>query len=311
MLQLPYVEPIESATFDANGGKLYSFKSDFEIAVPPGAVPEGRTITMKVGACTHGPFLFPENCYLISGIFCVVADGTFKLPAKVTMQHCMELLEYKRTPQIMLLRASENDITEPGEYIFNPVEFPDVSDVLPHLTFQMKEFCVLCAVFKPQSSRRVERESSSDSTGGLASQLVRQAALDDPSSEGISPQSSVEEQDSPFHASGCTHPSNSRCQHCSSIDSDPSSSPLRSSGENPFLSKHLSTEKLKRKPLKRKQTPVYARSDSHEKRKRYSTVKYSLLFFEPKHITQQLFDVYVYACQDCSVSIEVSYVCLF
>ena len=293
MLQLPYVDAIESATFDATGGKLYSFRNDFEIAVPPGAVPEGSTITVKVGACTHGPFSLQKNWYLISGIFCVVADGTFKLPVSITMQHCMELPEYKRTSQILLLRANENDITESGEYIFSPVDCPDVSDSLPHLIFQMKEFCVLCAVYKPHSSRRVERESSSDSTGGLALQLVRQAALDDPSSEGISPQSSVE-QDTP-----CTHPSNSRCQHCSSIDSDPASSPLLSSGENPLMTK------TKRKPLKRRQAPVYSRADSHEKRK--CTVKYSLLFFEPKDTQQRQFDVYVYACQDCHVSIEVSW----
>ena len=297
MLQLPYVGEIESATFDATGGKFYSFRNDFEIAVPPGAVPEGRTIAVKVGACTHGPFSIQENWYLISGIFCVVADGTFERPVNVTMQHCMELPEYKQTPQIMLLRANENDITESGEYIFSPVDCPDVSDSLPHLTFQMTEFCVLCAAYKPHSSRRLERESSSDSTGGLALQLVRQAALDDPSSEGVSPQSSVEH-DTPAHDSECMHPSNSRCQHCSSIDSDPGSSALLSSGESPFMTK------AKRKPLKRRQAPPYSRVDSHEKRK--CTVKYCLLFFEPKDTQQRQFDVYVYACQDCSVSIEVS-----
>ena len=172
MPPLLYTGPIETNTFDSTGGKLYLFHSDFTIDVPPNAVPKGKTITIKVGTCSHGSFILPNDCFLITGVFCVIADIEFLSPVRVAMQHCMELPEYKRTPQILLMRADPSDITALGDYIFSLVDNSDVSDRLPHLFYLTMQFCMLCAVYKPHSSRRLERsESSNDFTSELATHL--------------------------------------------------------------------------------------------------------------------------------------------
>ena len=306
-----YVGSIESAEFGSLGGDFHSFDKDFRIIVPPGAIAEGNAVRVMVGACSHGPFEIPHDCYLITGIFCVVADGEFIIPVTVVLQHCMEMPEYKRTPQIMLLRADFKNINSSGEYILSPIENPDISDSWPHLSFQISQFCVLCAVFKPQNSRRLDTDSSTDSTGRLASNFKRQMAIDVPSTETPSPQSSVEEtqeRDSPYNQSKAKHTASCKCQQCSSIDSEPGE-PLLVSSEQRARHIQSNTEHIggkRRASSKRKTAASYLRTESQEKRK--CRLKYALLFFEPEErVTGLPFEVCIYACQDCYVSIDVRF----
>ena len=121
MPNLPYVGLIHEHRFDSSGGTFYDFLSEFSIEVPSLAISEGNSVSIKVGVCCRGPFLLPENTFVITPFFCIVASSKFSLPVKVTMQHCMELTEYKRTPEIMVLRSDLFPTMDSEEFIFSPI----------------------------------------------------------------------------------------------------------------------------------------------------------------------------------------------
>ena len=66
---LPYVSPPERVTFTSSDREArYSNSAwNFSISVPVGAVPEGSSITLTVGACYYGPFNIRENYEVATG----------------------------------------------------------------------------------------------------------------------------------------------------------------------------------------------------------------------------------------------------
>lgn len=294
MPNLPYVCAIREHTFYSSGGTFHDFLSEFSIEVPSLAISEGNSMSIRVGVCCQGPFLLPENTFVITPFFCIVASGKFSLPVKVTMQHCMELTEYKRTPEIMVLRSDLFPTMDSEEFIFSPIStYPAISASWPHLSFEVNDFCVLCSVYKPHTSQRLERQSSStDSPERLAHHLTRQVAIVDTTS---SLSSSMDDRDpglssSPQPCISHQYSSGSECPPCSSFDE----SSLTSSTEAiPSRTHRRSRRKL----------PYYKQSESREKRR--NRVRYMLLLFEPECNIAPV-TVYLFACQDCSVSIEVS-----
>ena len=296
MPNLPYIGCISTHSFNASNRKFHDSASEFLMQVPQNAIPEDMSVTIKFGSCSHGPFLLPENCYVITGFYCVVATSNFSLPVRVTLQHCMELTEYKRTSEIMVMRSDLHSITEAGEFIFSPItSYPDISDKAPELSFDVQKFCVLCSVYKPHSSQRLERQSSSsDSTAHLGHRLKRQMALGDTPAY-VSPQTSHEDEDT-MEGSNSSQP---QFRHSLSYDG----SSCSSFDENLCTSSTevLYSPRKQQKSTKRKQ-PYNV--ESEHRGKRLNQIRYMLLLFEPESDVAPV-TACIFACQDCSISIEV------
>ena len=274
---------------------MYISAANLSIDVPPNAVCKDDTVTLSVGSCVHGPFKLPKESYRITDIFCIVADGTFSAPVTITIPHCIQLPEYKSSHDITILRADHTKVNDHKVYEFQEVCNPEISNTMPHLSFQLSEFCILCGIYQPSSSHtEVVSQSSTESCGGSApSRLMRQMALDECFTPSPSPQSSLESKDASFDF---PHQHNPQRQISASIDADCQSerSPVCSSSDS-----FSSTRKLGKR-----EHPCDL-STSVEENKRQRKIVYALLFFQPKSQEKFPSDVFIYACEDCPVSVKV------
>ena len=142
-------------------GLYHNSDWDFTLHVPAKAVPEGREITVKVGACSHGPFDIPENYHVASGFICVVASETFLEPVTLTLEHCLIVPDYHNNSEVVVLKSDHKRVSgEQFRFSVLTNTPPELSLESPHLTFQLKELCILCAALKVDENAPMDRSPS-------------------------------------------------------------------------------------------------------------------------------------------------------
>ena len=142
-------------------GLYHNSDWDFTLHVPAKAVPEGREITVKIGACSHGPFDIPENYHVASGFICIVASEPFLEPVTLTLEHCLVVPDYQNNSEVAVLKSDHKRVSgEQFRFSVLTNTPPELSLESPHLTFQLKELCILCAALKVDENAPMDRSPS-------------------------------------------------------------------------------------------------------------------------------------------------------
>ena len=82
----PWRETVTSA------GKEISWPDiGIKISIPPGAIPEGKPITVSVRPCLSGPFVLPEDYELASPIYKISPGVEFSKDVKLFMAHFVDV----------------------------------------------------------------------------------------------------------------------------------------------------------------------------------------------------------------------------
>ena len=82
----PWQETVTSA------GKEISWADiGIKINIPPGAIPEGKPITVSVRPCLSGPFKLPEDYELASPVYAISPELEFSKDVKLFMAHFADL----------------------------------------------------------------------------------------------------------------------------------------------------------------------------------------------------------------------------
>ena len=157
---LPYVTKPEQATFNSRGGRYYNSDWDFAIDVPANTVPEDQEVTVKMGACAYGPFDIPDNYHVASGFICIVANKPFLEAVNLTLEHCLVFSDYQEDSSVVVLR-SDHSLVSGMKFRFLPLpNTPEISPETPHLSFQLKDLCILCAALKNEGGHFGQPQSS-------------------------------------------------------------------------------------------------------------------------------------------------------
>ncbi len=159
---LVYVGEPVVRTFDCDGGILDMPKYGFSIQVPQGAVMHGHHITVNAAICVCGPFSISERYRIASDFVVIIADGRFELPVKIHMEHCMIMSEYRKSSDVVILKADHCSVTEDGLYTFDDFVNPEVSSSHSTLSFEMQSFCVLCDAIRVDKFRTPSHPSIDD-----------------------------------------------------------------------------------------------------------------------------------------------------
>ena len=170
---LPYVTKPEQATFNSRGGRYYNSDWDFAIDVPANAIPEDQEVTVKMGACAYGPFDIPDNYHVASGFICIVANKPFLEAVNLTLEHCLVFSDYQEDSSVVVLR-SDHSLVSGMKFKFLPLpNTPEISPETPHLSFQLKDLCILCAASKNEGGH-LGQPQSSDSNSTTTAQSTKQ-----------------------------------------------------------------------------------------------------------------------------------------
>lgn len=92
-------DPVETVTFDSNGGRYSNENHEIFLRVPKGAIPKGKTISIEVGVSLHSSLvsLLPQRTKPVSPLvkFCVIGEENFRFlkPVEVTLPHFMDIAD--------------------------------------------------------------------------------------------------------------------------------------------------------------------------------------------------------------------------
>lgn len=130
--------------------------------MPEEAVAPDQVIVVKAAICIYGPFSISEKYRLASDFVVIVSDGSFEKPVDVQMGHCLLMSEYKKSSEVVILRADHLAITEDGLYTFDDFTNPEISADHPTLSFQVQSFCIFCDAIKVGNLKLVSNPSIDD-----------------------------------------------------------------------------------------------------------------------------------------------------
>lgn len=317
---LEYVETPATVSFQSEGGqfpekgqcpldKYYGLS----ISVPPQAVAEAEQVTLKIGVCCYGPFSIREHYQIASDFVVVAMDRKFDKPVKVTMDHCLILPEYKECSEVLILKASHFQVTEDGLYTFDQFTYPEISPDRPELSFQIEEFCILCAVLS--EGERV-RTSSIDSTSSSSQAHIddnnpssAQSSFDEESPHPLSIQrsfSSESQSQVPYLRASSTS-----SEGTMEVSPQKESYNLRKrrtdSSENEFATKSSSKSKSFAMAKKRQ---LISKSDRNAAKKRCEVEYEALLFQRQEKVIDfqtQRYQFIIFICTNCSGAHKVRF----
>ena len=149
MPELPYVEEPYQESFGPDGGLFDHFNKKYglSLAIPPLAVPEGKTVKLRVGLCCYGPFSISKKYLLASDFVVVVSEENFCKPVRVAMEHCLIMPEYKKCVEVVILKASHEKVTIDKLFTFEPFSNPDILTDKASLFFEVEGFLhLVCSI---------------------------------------------------------------------------------------------------------------------------------------------------------------------
>ena len=84
-----------------------------EITVPPGAVPKGAEIVLRVRPCLSGPFVIPKDYDLTSPVYMISQSSEFSDEIQLSMAHFANLQSEEDCEEMTFLTARPSSV--PGE----------------------------------------------------------------------------------------------------------------------------------------------------------------------------------------------------
>ena len=145
---IPFLQPLETLSFDHNGARYRNEKMGVMIEIPKGTIEEGLTVNIKVGIALHGPFNYPTSMHPVSPILFLCPQEEVQLlqPIKIVLPHIIE-----DDSGVILLKSHHSDYNrEKNEYQFQLMEpKAKVLSLFKHkkvnyCLFTLEHFCCFC-----------------------------------------------------------------------------------------------------------------------------------------------------------------------
>ena len=147
----PSFHPVATLPKCTHDGITYRDEhNDLGLEIPPGAIPEGISITIDIGVALYGPFQYPEGLRPISPVFwiCVRNQNFFQFlkPVKVTIPHFLNLENNDDIDSLSLAFLKGNhEMNTEKMYQFKQVERDMLIEPLKKYgVLQVTHFCSLC-----------------------------------------------------------------------------------------------------------------------------------------------------------------------
>ena len=144
---IPFLQPLETLSFDHNGARYRNESMGVMIEIPKGAIEEGLTVDIKVGIALHGPFSYPTKMHPISPILFLCPQKEVQLlhPIKIVLPHIMQ-----DDPEVILLKSHHSDYNgKKSVHHFKPLECKTKVSLFKHKKvnychFSLDHFCFVC-----------------------------------------------------------------------------------------------------------------------------------------------------------------------
>ena len=116
--------------------------------VPSDAVGEDEVLEMKIFPQLIGPFSISDKFIIITLYYWIILSLPLKKPVQIFMGHCLKMPVYQKSREVVILRADHNIVSGSDLHCFEPILNPDISDTYPILSFELQNFCILCAALE-------------------------------------------------------------------------------------------------------------------------------------------------------------------
>ena len=151
--------------FSSQGGIYENLEYGLKIFVPRDAVDEGETLEMKILPRIWGPFLVSDQYLLITPYYWIVLSLPIHKPIEISMKHCLKMLEYQTSKEVVILRSDHEIVTRSNLYCFDL--FPNLDVVVSDtLSFQIQNSCILCGALESGRANNEMPDGSSTMHNG-------------------------------------------------------------------------------------------------------------------------------------------------
>ena len=147
----PSFHPVATLPQCTHDGTIYHDEhNDLGLEIPPGAIPEGMSISIDIGVAFYGPFQYPDGLRPVSPVFwmCVRNQNFFQFlkPVKVTIPHFLNLKNTDDIDSLSLAFLKGNhEMNTDKMYQFKQVERDILIEPLKKYgVLQVTHFCSLC-----------------------------------------------------------------------------------------------------------------------------------------------------------------------
>lgn len=125
-----FLSRIHTINTDQEGCEYYSPTDGYSLIIPPGAIPQGDSISIECGVVPYGPlgpFKYPSGWNPVSPIvwFCPVGKIQFQRPIEIKLPHCFDCKSSEECKALDFLKA-DHTLPKIGEidaevFQFRPV----------------------------------------------------------------------------------------------------------------------------------------------------------------------------------------------
>ena len=152
---VPFIDAMETITFNHNGGQYMSGSHDIRVTIPKGTIKKHAVADLQVRVALQGPFSFPDAKRPVSPIVWVGVNPNIKLkkPIEITVPHFVKQSSQSNEEKLVFLKAAYRMKSTPRrkkhaeKYHFS--EVPDNNQQFNsdnHGTVLTKDLCFLCIV---------------------------------------------------------------------------------------------------------------------------------------------------------------------
>ena len=146
---IPFVDPVEIISCDADGCDYYNARHDVGLRIPKGAIsPSEGKIGIEFGVATYGPFTLSDgiSVKIVSPIvwLCVLKKGfsKFQKDVEITIPHFLDFSTEDACTHLRFLKA--NHQLEDGEYKLQSADGKAKFDHAMYGKLITKHFCSMC-----------------------------------------------------------------------------------------------------------------------------------------------------------------------
>ena len=144
----------------SDGGTISWQEIGFEMHIPPGAVPEGTTMKLRVRPCLSGPFHLPREHQLASPVYLITPAFEFIKDVRLSIAHFAGLDTSSDCDSMTFITSSSKPKYDPqAKYVFKVLSGGVFEKKEHHGVIYLKHFCLTGAAKQTSPTSVAETQS--------------------------------------------------------------------------------------------------------------------------------------------------------
>ena len=158
----------------SDGGIIAWPEIGFQVHIPPGAVPKGKDISLRVRPCLSGPFQLPKNHQLASPVYLITPAFEFVKEVRLSIAHFARLDSNSDCDSMTFVTSSSKPTYDPqAKYVFKALSGGIFKKKEHYGMISLKHFCLTGAAKHANATTDSETQSEAKNGNYIIRPIVK------------------------------------------------------------------------------------------------------------------------------------------